>query len=368
MLVCLSVLLFKKETLCQDKNLVAKSLYLKAEDAFNNEQYLYSYYLLGNAARTLGGNNSKILDLKIRAAYNSVKTDNDYKLFHDLKGDLNAFFKITDSKNYPEDKYLAIVEIKEKISKMMVEVPLVKNIIDQHHKRCMNNDVVFFNNIQSVEFENIEESTEVDESVPNSTGKTRVDENKYYILKGRSYRYETFAKDDNRKYSFKYFYKNAVMYRRAGDDDSAEALQDWKADVYKDKLQKNPVDCINGFLRVEYPFDSTKLHLRFKCFSGYNDVELVKDADFSLDKDFQYVYIFDKTTFDFIGARINIWENDRIHPYTITTCGNFKLVENKIWVPFDIEFIEYYKNTKTTRKTSFKSVQLNKEYDDKFWY
>ena len=101
----------------QDNNAIAQSYFIKAEDAFNNENFLYCHELLDKASDALGHDNSKILYLKILSAYDAIQKQSDFKYFNEIKKELADFFTLTDSKTYPEEKYLQIVAVKEEVDK-----------------------------------------------------------------------------------------------------------------------------------------------------------------------------------------------------------------------------------------------------------
>lgn len=101
----------------QDNEAIAKSYYLKAEDAYNNEKFIDCHELLHKASDALGHDNSKILYLKILSAYDAIQKQSDFKYFNEIKKELTDFFTLTDSKTYPEEKYLQIVSVKEEVDK-----------------------------------------------------------------------------------------------------------------------------------------------------------------------------------------------------------------------------------------------------------
>jgi len=105
LLVCLI-----NHCVAQDANLEAKVLYNKAEEAFNNSNYLESLKQLDNVENTLGTTNSRILYLKANC-YNNLLKD-DWKYATSLTAVLNQFFDITDQNKYPQEKYMDMVSIR----------------------------------------------------------------------------------------------------------------------------------------------------------------------------------------------------------------------------------------------------------------
>jgi TPR repeat protein len=96
---------------CQDKEAEAKVYYTNAEEFFNKNTK-YDFYQcfdeLSKAEKALGVSNSKILFLKIKAMQ---AFSNEY-FAYDLDSAFNVFFKITDTKSYPNDKYSEMIKAK----------------------------------------------------------------------------------------------------------------------------------------------------------------------------------------------------------------------------------------------------------------
>jgi hypothetical protein len=99
----------------QDKDAEAKVHYTNAEDYFNQKTPDNDEKCITELAKTetvLGNTNSKILYLKIKAM---EAFSNEY-FAYDIDSLFKIFFKITDSKSYPEDKYSEIIKIKSDLS------------------------------------------------------------------------------------------------------------------------------------------------------------------------------------------------------------------------------------------------------------
>lgn len=95
----------------QDKNAEAIVHYTKAEDFYNQGTFLGAENCieeLAEAEDILGSTNSKILFLKIMAA---SKFHENYYAYNNIIW-LKTFFKITDVKTFPADKYAAIINSK----------------------------------------------------------------------------------------------------------------------------------------------------------------------------------------------------------------------------------------------------------------
>lgn len=119
----------------QDKDAVAKMHYISAEDFFNKQtpaDFEACILELDKAEQALGNTNSKILYLKIKAMYEFALANDDNYYKYDIESNLQMFFKITDSKNYPAEKYNEIIKISELFKEKMntaYQTALQKNSI-----------------------------------------------------------------------------------------------------------------------------------------------------------------------------------------------------------------------------------------------
>jgi hypothetical protein len=359
-LLCYLLITLCSKPFCQDKDVIAKNYYLKAEDAFNNEQFLYSYYLLQKTTKALGTDNSKILDLKIRSAYSAINIDDDYKYFNELKKDIDQFFKITDAKKYPEDKYFAIVEIKEKVNSIKVNFPSVSDILRQSFLRMVNNDTTFYNQIKSLEIDYTEYDTR--ENSVNSP-EEKIKAIKKYVLKKKAEREDSRDKKDDKTWISKHFLKDTSVYHKF-EDLPVKKLEASEAARYLYNF-KNVLSAVPHMLTPM--FLSSYEGLRVKSFST-SRIELRRDPDFSAQGGFyRPTYIFDGETYDFIGADVDVWEDGKITPWSQTKCLSFKLMGNKIWMPTLTEFNFFYSG-KSKTLNDIHSVTFNKDYPEDFWY
>lgn len=114
---------------CQDKETMAKIYYTNAEEFFNKKttkDYENCVTELEKAEDALGTTNSKILYLKIKGMYEfsvyyTLSRFNYYT--YDIGNSLETFFKITDTKSYPIEKYAEIVQINDKFKAYKTEHP-----------------------------------------------------------------------------------------------------------------------------------------------------------------------------------------------------------------------------------------------------
>jgi len=109
-------LLFISRAFSQDNDAVAKTYYINAEEYFNKGSlggYDSCVAELEKAEKALGTTNPKILYLKIKAMSQSVLPYHDPYYAYNLNKSLKKFFQMTDSKNYPADKYSEIVNLNE---------------------------------------------------------------------------------------------------------------------------------------------------------------------------------------------------------------------------------------------------------------
>lgn len=110
-------ILFTTEIYSQDNDALAKTYYINAEEYFNRGSlggYDSCVAELEKAEKALGTTNPKILYLKIRAMSQSVLPYHDQYYVYDLDKSIKKFFQITDSKNYPGDKYSEIVNLNDR--------------------------------------------------------------------------------------------------------------------------------------------------------------------------------------------------------------------------------------------------------------
>lgn len=98
----------------QDKDVEAQVYYLNAERAFDTSGFVNCILELNKAEKALGATNSKILYLKVKALSNIYSLH--YPLAYMMDTCLKAFFKITDAKKYPIEKYGEIINIKNKFN------------------------------------------------------------------------------------------------------------------------------------------------------------------------------------------------------------------------------------------------------------
>lgn len=122
-------------TFSQDKGIKAQVYYTNAEEYFNQGTNIGAekcFDELENAEKTLGTTNSKILYLKIKAL---DKLFQEY-YWYDLELAIRTFFKITDTKTYPTDKYAEVVNIenKRKISEGKKNKQLSKYFTPEYKK------------------------------------------------------------------------------------------------------------------------------------------------------------------------------------------------------------------------------------------
>ncbi len=107
----------------QDKDLQATAYYIKAEAAYNNNNFNETVSYLNQAETLLGGPNQKTLYLKIYAL--NELTQNSSSRMTELKQALETFFDIVDKNTYSTEKYLEITNIfleqKEREQKMKEE-------------------------------------------------------------------------------------------------------------------------------------------------------------------------------------------------------------------------------------------------------
>lgn len=97
-----------------DKEIEAKLRFTNAEEYFNEGSligYENSLIELTNAETILNKTNSKILYLKIKSL-NNLYSENDFYYVYDLDTALKLFFSVTNSKEYPIEKYSEILNIK----------------------------------------------------------------------------------------------------------------------------------------------------------------------------------------------------------------------------------------------------------------
>ena len=108
----------------QDNETVAQINYTKAEEFYNQQTfqgYEQCIEALAKAEKALGNTNSKILYLKLKALSGSAQGYYFYN--YDIDTTLSAFFKITDAKKYPLDKYAEIVNIRDTMELIKEENP-----------------------------------------------------------------------------------------------------------------------------------------------------------------------------------------------------------------------------------------------------
>jgi outer membrane protein assembly factor BamD (BamD/ComL family) len=115
--------------IAQDANLEAKVFYAKAEENYNNGNYVDALRNLSAVEDLLGATNSKVLYMKANV-YNALMAK-DWSYSTQLKGTLQQFFDITDQSKYPQDKYLDMVtlnlDLKTKIEQYESEYAAVRN-------------------------------------------------------------------------------------------------------------------------------------------------------------------------------------------------------------------------------------------------
>lgn len=100
---------------CQDANLEAKANYINAEEAYNNSKYWLCIENLQKAEKALGKTNPKIMDLKTRAWATMVLEAKSVKYTYVLDTCLKKFFGLANSDNYPEEKYMQMINLKNKV-------------------------------------------------------------------------------------------------------------------------------------------------------------------------------------------------------------------------------------------------------------
>jgi len=116
----------------QDKNIEAITYYTNAEDYFNKNTVVdYDNCLkeLRKAEKILETTNSKILYLKIKAL-NEFRILTDY-YDTEIDSSLASFFKLTDAKEYPLEKYSEIVKISDQYNKDKMND---STVIEMSHK------------------------------------------------------------------------------------------------------------------------------------------------------------------------------------------------------------------------------------------
>jgi len=109
-IVLIMILAFNFNLKAQDKSSEAKVIFSKAEDLFNDSEYEDCIEKLEECEVLLKATNTKILFLKVKSLNILAKTDPVY--IGDLQSSIEAFFKMIGNKSdYPQEKYLEIVEI-----------------------------------------------------------------------------------------------------------------------------------------------------------------------------------------------------------------------------------------------------------------
>src|SRR4051812_22860125 len=90
-----------------DAETQANGFYNKAEAAFGVGNYASAYENCQLAEKALGTTNSKILYVKIQALDYIARVDT--KKAATLKKLIDQFYRVTDAKNYPPEKYQRIL-------------------------------------------------------------------------------------------------------------------------------------------------------------------------------------------------------------------------------------------------------------------
>lgn len=111
------VLLFSQLIIAQDKNDIAKSYYLNAENFYSTGRYNESVSELEKSIEVLGNTNAKIQHLKVKSLLGNAEND-PFDLVSLLRAryDLKLFFKLVDKNNFNKEKYdemvskLALIE------------------------------------------------------------------------------------------------------------------------------------------------------------------------------------------------------------------------------------------------------------------
>lgn len=120
------VLLFISNILfAQDKNDIAKSYYLNAENLYSTGKYNESVSVLEKSIEVLGNTNAKIQYLKVKSFLGIVE-NNPFDLIHLLRAryDLKLFFKLVDKNSFNKEKYdemvgdISIIESKIEVYSM----------------------------------------------------------------------------------------------------------------------------------------------------------------------------------------------------------------------------------------------------------
>lgn len=115
----------------QDKDAIAKAHYINAEDLFNKgslKDYDLCITELQKAETELGNSNSKILYLKVKALYELAVANKIVSYINLLDQAIKHFFEITNSTNYPEEKYMEIVHIKNQSQATINETKFTQQI------------------------------------------------------------------------------------------------------------------------------------------------------------------------------------------------------------------------------------------------
>jgi tetratricopeptide (TPR) repeat protein len=105
------VLLFSQLIIAQDKNDIAKSYYLNAENFYSTGRYNESVSELEKSIETLGNTNAKIQYLKVKSLLGNAEND-PFDLVSLLRAryDLKLFFKLVDKNNFNKEKYDEIIK------------------------------------------------------------------------------------------------------------------------------------------------------------------------------------------------------------------------------------------------------------------
>jgi hypothetical protein len=114
----------------QSNDDIARALFQKAQEQFENKQFSDCDNNLKKIQEILGSPNPKILYLRIKNnndAINAGVFDNSFANYQQLLSFLNIFFQLVDKNNYPPDKYLELVNIKLDVAEKMEYKELRKN-------------------------------------------------------------------------------------------------------------------------------------------------------------------------------------------------------------------------------------------------
>jgi len=119
----ISAIMFSINVYAQTNQEQAEILFQKAENAYENKQYVTCRDRLLKVIDLLGSNNSKIMYLFIKNMDDGMNNDAfrvDFKNYDDQLFRIKTFFELINKNTYPPEKYKDIISIKLDIEEKII--------------------------------------------------------------------------------------------------------------------------------------------------------------------------------------------------------------------------------------------------------